>query len=253
MGAACWSPLYPPCGTLPPREVLLDSGAYSDQSHEHRLTFSASLERQLNWEKKAQLLWGDNFRVGTLVAYDFLLNHDHLSDASQRIDITIQANHYLASQRDFLAPRRLCFPIQGSQPSEYVASLEAILCDLRAGDVLGLGGWCIIGRRRTMLPDLEETCKKCLPLARERGVKHCHIFGVLWLPALYVVEREALKLGMTTSTDSAGPVMAFHSFSGSHTKGQRNHQALTRWWRKRLLHMTEDADYKGTNNDSKSQ
>jgi hypothetical protein len=121
---------------------------------------------------------------------------------------TIAAAAYLAGHRGDLAPRTLVLSCQGVTVDQYAACAAEVLRHARPGDWLGLGGWCILGRNRSWLPEFAATLRAVLPTASAAGLGHVHLFGVLFLPALGWLAWEADRHGLSCSTDSATPIVA---------------------------------------------
>jgi hypothetical protein len=198
--------------------ALLDSGAFSDRP-QARLTPAQALARQLAWEDKAARLWGQPFRAQYLVSYDRLIDETWVAgmrhkrrwtvrDAEQAVTETVDAAAYLASQRARLAPRRLILSCQGVDAGQYAACVRAVLAHATPADWIGLGGWCILGRHTSWLSTFWATLRLILPPVADAGIRHVHIFGVLYRPALGGLLWLADQHGLTVSTDSSAPVLA---------------------------------------------
>jgi hypothetical protein len=214
--------------------VLLDSGAFSDPP-EQRLSPEAALARQLRWEALASNAWGAPCRAEALVSYDRLIDevwttstggpgvngtgggaravrHQQrwtVASADAAVRDTVAAARYLATQRDLLAPRTLVLACQGVDAVQYRECVVEVLRVATPADWIGLGGWCILGRcRRRWLPAFWETLHTCLPLIARAGVRHVHVFGVLWPPALGGLVWLADQHGLVVSTDSSAPLLA---------------------------------------------
>lgn len=212
------------------QSVLLDSGAYSDTTF-YRLSLAEALERQLDHARRFNYL----SRVQRLVAYDVLVDEQAGQDGERvkqrmnadlakfAVEQTIKSAEYLASQRDYIYeqvghPVSLVFSAQGSDAAQYLECARAILPYLQPGDTFGLGGWCILGQRRTLLPTFYETIAALVPELKEALVKDVHIFGVCLADALgallfqcdYTRQRDGSwqldeRRRIRVSTDSVGP------------------------------------------------
>ena len=235
--------------------ALLDSGAFSDPL-DRRLTPGGALARQLAWEERASARWGGPFRAHALVSYDLLIDETwtdegrqkrrwSLGEAEWAVHQTIEAAHYLASQRTRLWPRRLVLSCQGVDPLQYLACAEAILQVATPDDWVGLGGWCIIGRHKRLLPALWTTLRLVLPRVAAAGVGHVHLFGVLWQPALGGLVWLADQLGLTVSSDSTAPVLACtwknQRKSGARCAYWRDNVA---WWQRTLANLRASEWYR---------
>lgn len=207
-----------PAELVPAVRGMLDSGAFSD-APEDRLSADAALERQLRWEANAARFWGAPYQSEALVSYDLLIDEKwadgarkkerwSVKDADHAVRVTVDAAAYLVSQRQRLAPRRLVLAAQGVDAVQYEECVRGVLEHAAGNDVLGLGGWCILGWFRTWIPEFWRTCARVLPLIRDAGVVQVHIFGVLYQPVLgpllYLCDRHGLRL----STDSSAPILA---------------------------------------------
>ena len=199
-------------GRKPPNNsyYLLDSGAFTDKPTA-RLTPDKALDRQLEWEEIVQ------HRAFGFVSYDLLIDETwwnetktkkrwSLSQADWAITETIQAAKYLASQRDRLADRKLLLSCQGVDAIQYTECAIEVLKFSTPVDWFGLGGWCIIGKQRSYLTEFFKTCYSVLPLVKQSGVNHVHIFGVTYLPALGGLLYLADQNGLTVSTDGTKPI-----------------------------------------------
>ena len=223
-GYRCFTAAHP-AQTVPfaPAEVaaidaILDSGAFTDPPH-RRLSPAGALGRQLAWEGKASVKWGAPFRASALVSYDLLIDEVwtgatrtkrrwSVREADRAVRATVDAAAYLASRRPDLAPRALILSCQGVDRAQYAECAAGVLASAEPGDWLGLGGWCILGRWTSWLPEFFATCRAVLPMARAAGIGRAHIFGVLYLPALGGLLWLADRLGMDVSTDSTAPILA---------------------------------------------
>jgi hypothetical protein len=208
-----------PADVAPQVVPRLDSGAFSDAPKD-RLTPEAALERQLAWERNAARFWGAEVTAEALVSYDLLIDEKwtaggrrvkqrwSVGEADRAVRVTVEAAAYLTSQRERLAPRRLILAVQGVDHFQYEDCVAGVLAHATPADVLGLGGWCILGQWRSWLPTFWGAMRRSLPLAAAAGVRDVHIFGVLYRPALgpllWLCDQHSLSL----STDSSAPVLA---------------------------------------------
>ncbi len=240
-----------------PSEVLalLDSGAFTD-SPENRLTPEQALDRQLTWEQRASKGWGMPWISHALVSYDLLIdetwvggrrykNRWDLKKADWAVGQTILAAAYLASQRKFLAPRRLVLSCQGVDAQQYLDCTDAILQFAQPEDWIGLGGWCILGRFTTLLPEFWTTLYHVLPRIADRGIKHVHIFGVLYRPALGGLLWLADSYGLSVSTDSTAPILDCTRADPQKAGVRRNYwRDNVAWWQDSLANLRASPYYK---------
>jgi len=201
-----------------PKKILgyLDSGAFSDPA-DKRLSSDEALCRQLAWERKANDQWGAPWQAQGIVSYDLLIDETwvngekhkrrwSIKQADIAIRETIEAAQYLTTQRPHLTPRRLILSCQGVDAIQYRECAQAILNLAQPQDIIGLGGWCILGRVRSLLPEFWKTLYAVLPLVADKGIKDVHIFGVLYQPALGGLLWLADQYGLNISTDSSAPI-----------------------------------------------
>ena len=190
--------------------VLQDSGAFSD-SWSTRLTFEAALNRQIAHAERYRYVDQITHRA----SYDLLIDEVWtdgnrtkrrwtVEQAVSAVEETVNAAEYLANHRNGLD---LVLSAQGVDAVQYLDCVRRVVPFLDLDrDVLGLGGWCIIGKLPSvMLPVFRETVKIVIPYIAPRGVKGVHIWGVLYAPALAELLCACDKHGISVSTDSSGP------------------------------------------------
>lgn len=257
-GNRCFSAAHRPhkgeydCSQL---NVLLDSGAFTDP-WEQRLTPELALERQLDWEAKASQKWSQTLQAHALVSYDFLIDevwvggHRYkerwtVQKADQAVASTIEAATYLANQRQRLSPRALVLACQGVDAMQYEDCVTEVLKAAQPQDWIGLGGWCILGLYKSWLPEFWSTCYRILPRIASVGVKHIHIFGVLYLPALGGLLWLADQYGLSVSTDSTRPLLEAtwpdKQKAGCRCDYWRDNVA---WWKETLTHLRGSTWYR---------
>ena len=190
--------------------VIQDSGAFSDNLGD-RLTFTAALERQKRHADK----YGYTGQITHRASYDLLIDEVWtdgnrtkrrwtVDQAVSAVNETIRAAEYAVNHREGLG---LVLSAQGVDTTQYLECVKNIvpLLDLKR-DILGLGGWCIIGKLpRVMMPVFEETVKVVIPFIAKAGVKRVHIWGVLHAPALAALLHACDQYEISVSTDSSGP------------------------------------------------
>src|SRR5262245_31071942 len=146
-GDRCWTAArrFQFRGDLASVRCLLDSGAFSDPP-ERRLTPEQALERQLAWEQRAA--GGSDWRVEAVVSLDRLIDETGLDGRRQKrrwtleaaesaVHETVEAAHYLASQRERLAPRQLVLACQGVDSEQYADCAAGVLDVAQPGDWIG--------------------------------------------------------------------------------------------------------------------
>jgi hypothetical protein len=234
---------------------LLDSGAFTDPP-ERRLTPATALDRQLRWEGLASEKWGGTWRASALVSYDLLIDEVwaggtrvkrrwSVAEAERAVRVTVEAAAYLASRRAAVAPRTLVLSCQGVDAAQYDECATAVLASATPRDWIGLGGWCILGRWRSWLPEFWRTLRRVLPRVARAGVGHVHIFGVLWLPALGGLAWLADQCGLTVSTDSTAPILNC-SWRDKRKSGARHPywRDNVAWWQETLANLRESEWYR---------
>lgn len=192
-------------------EVIQDSGAFSD-SWATRLSLSAAWDRQVDHAEKH----GYSDQVTHRASYDLLIDETWLDgkrskkrwsfeDASQAVEATVKASQFAAARRDKVG---LVQSAQGVEPDQYLHCVQRVIENLDPErDKLGLGGWCILGIRRELMPVFQKTIEQVVPYAAEAGVKSLHIWGVIYPPALGLLQWWADLYGLSVSTDSTSPAL----------------------------------------------
>lgn len=189
--------------------VIQDSGAFSDNLGD-RLTFAAALERQKRHADK----YGYAQQITHRASYDLLIDEVWtdgnrtkrrwtVEQAESAVEETVRAAEFLADHREGL---RLVQSAQGVDAAQYLECVKRVIptMDIQR-DVLGLGGWCIIGKLpKVMQPVFKETVKAIIPYAASQGVKQVHIWGVLYAPALAALLHACDQYEIAVSTDSSG-------------------------------------------------
>lgn len=202
------TPVYVPPGV----EVIQDSGAFSD-NWSSRLTFEAALLRQIAHAEQ----YGYADMITHRASYDLLI--DEVWDGGNRhkrrwtveaaesaVNETVAAAEYIVQHRNGLG---LVLSAQGVDAPQYLDCVKRItpLLD-NDRDILGLGGWCIIGKMPTaMLGVFRDTIRAVVPYAAAQGVRRVHIWGVIFPYALGELLWMCDQHGIALSTDSAGPTL----------------------------------------------
>lgn len=190
-------------------DVLLDSGAFQDIKKSERLTCQGALERQLNFEDKV------GFFSKYIVSYDRIVDESPtvhgerkkrrvgLSMAEKYVQETIDAAKYLADERDELEPRRLVLSNQGINPDQYIRGLKEVLKFAEPRDVIGLGGFCIIGQIPRYVKDYYAVLERALPLLKVKKIRRLHVFGVGVFKVLIRTHVLCWKYGIIPSYDTS--------------------------------------------------
>jgi hypothetical protein len=189
-------------------EVIQDSGAFSD-SWSQRLTFEQALSRQLAHAEK----YGYADKITYRATYDLLIDEVwsdgnrfkrrwSAAQAEDAVDTTVNAAAWMDDHRDEIP---LAISAQGVDAPQYLRCIERLIPFFKHGDILGLGGWCIIGKMsRQMMPVFEETVDLIFPFIKRQGIPSVHIWGVIYPPALAYLSLAAHQYDISVSTDSAG-------------------------------------------------
>jgi hypothetical protein len=126
-----------------------------------------------------------------------------VQDAESAVDTTVAAAKWLDDHRNGLP---LIVSAQGVDAAQYLRCAERLMPYIKPGDYFGFGGWCIIGKMPAqMMPVFRETVALVIPFLGKEGIKHIHIWGVIYPKALGVLLWECDQWGITVSTDSVGP------------------------------------------------
>lgn len=217
VGRAMVNPLYPIRQIAPDARIICDSGAFQDLGARPRLSPRGALERQLRFEE--QLRWyTDNhgFAFEAMVIYDQMAGVDETIISGRKVKVrgtldtaraavaeTLQAARYYASQRHRIRGA-LCFAGQGVTPDQYVEECVAPMALLmRPGDWFAFGGFCIIGRQRSLIPIFYETFTRVLDALIPHGITRYHLLGVTVPEPVEFAAAEAARRGVAVSTDSS--------------------------------------------------
>lgn len=239
---------------------IIDSGAFTDP-WASRLTSEQALTRQLAWETEAGQRWGYPWQAYALVSYDLLIDEVwaggekikrrwSIKDAEKAVKETVAAAQYLASQRENLSPRRLILSAQGVDAIQYRECMAEVLSVATPADIIGFGGWCILGRMTSWLPEFWRTLRLTFPMIAGAGIKDVHIFGVLYQPALGGMLWLADQYGLSISTDSTAPIKACMVTTDRARKkaGVRVESGYWRdnanWWIESLANLRQSEYYK---------
>lgn len=234
-------------------QVIQDSGAFSDNWTE-RLTFPAALKRQ---EDHAERFNYAN-QITHRATYDLLIDEVWqdgnrfkrrwtVEAAEAAVDTTVAAAKWLDDHRNGLP---LIVSAQGVDAPQYLRCAQRLMPFMQSDDYFGFGGWCIIGKMpAVMMPVFRETVTLVVPFLGKEGIKHIHIWGVIYPKALGILLYECDQWGITVSTDSVGPTT--HPVFGQWGYGEwrdntyvkpkvnvgaerARHTALTREWLSRF-------------------
>lgn len=170
------------------------------------------MERQLAFEKKI------GRSAYALVSYDRLVDEQMEGGeqikkrvtgdtAEQYVTETIEAAEYLSSRRERLPGRRLVLSCQGSTAEQYLDCLKEVLQIARPGDIVGLGGFCILSKSKTYENQFYEVIREGFPCIKRAGVDRVHIFGMGVFRALVQADIWARMNGLECSYDTSAAEM----------------------------------------------
>ena len=192
-------------------KVIQDSGAFCD-SLSTRLSFISALERQMKHANKYKY----EHMITHRASYDLLID-EKWNDQGERKKIrwrneeaeyatteTIKGAEFLSNHRQGLG---LVLSAQGVTCNQYMRCAKEITPMMNMDiDIFGLGGWCILGKKKTTLfPDFVEIMSNVIPYLSSAGVKKVHIWGVLYAIPLGSLLWICDKYNINLSTDSSGP------------------------------------------------
>lgn len=195
----------------PDTQVIQDSGAFSDNWTE-RLSFSDALDRQIRHGQKH----GYVSQITHRATYDLLIDEVwndgnrqkrrwSVLEAESAVDETVQAAAWLNKHREGMP---LIISAQGVDAAQYLRCVQRLMPLIQTGDIVGLGGWCIIGKMsRQMMPVFQETVKIVIPFLAQEGIDRVHIWGVIYPPALATLYHACSQHQIQVSTDSMGPCL----------------------------------------------
>lgn len=227
--------------------VLGDSGAFSHDPS-CRWALSEHRCRLLQWEQAfSRRIEYSGWQFRAVSSYDVLIDETWVNgirnkqrwtpeSAQWAVTQTIQAAQYLAAHRQDLAPRTLVLGCQGVNADQYEYCVEQILQVATSNDWIALGGWCIIGQQKHYLIEFYEVLRRVIPKIAHAGVRHIHLFGVLYEPAIAPFHWICQQYGLTCSTDSARPIINCITPS---PKALKRAGALAAYWKDNVLAWKE--------------
>ncbi len=216
-GFVAHSGVYVPDGV----QVLQDSGAFGEPmsaGRAARLSFADALKRQQAHAARYDYA----HKIAYQASYDLLVDHRlseaaYLSGAFRRsilrcaesdgeeaVEVTIRAARFLDQHRHHDG-YPLALNVQGVTPEQYLRCVQAVVPLLRGGDMLGLGGWCVLGRLPRMMGDFLQTLALVMPFLARESVSRVHLYGCIYTPALAAALAMCDQYGIMLSNDSAFP------------------------------------------------
>lgn len=199
-------------------EVLVDSGAYQKKDMLKRLTPERAFKRQREFEFERRPIDGRPWR---LMSYDCLRGVDEElredeqgitrmkvrgseETAAPAVALTIEAAEYYAKRAPDVEGG-VALSAQGATVPQYLACARTLVELARPGlDWLALGGFCIIGRNRKLIPMFLEICETVAQMCRARGIVQVHVLGVACPEAVIGAAAIFRRSGVRLSTDTSG-------------------------------------------------
>ena len=222
--------------------LLYDSLAFTDVLTNCRVSPKDALDRQMETLARLTAKPRETF----IVSYDRLIDEKFIDGKREKqrwtleegklaVEQTVEAAAYLNSQRRRLKGVTLVQSCQGVDARQYLECTEKVLRYCQKVDVLGLGGWCILGRQPSYLPIFFKAMDEVIPLIAVSGIKQVHIFGVTWYkqrgsidaPLPYLLKL-CDKYALNLSTDGTSPI------SNSLWKNTKRSGAEFSYWRHNL-------------------
>lgn len=190
-------------------DIMLDSGAFQDLNDRQRLSFQGALDRQIDFEEKV------GFKANYIVSYDRMVDETPTVQghrekrrvgkvrAERYVRDTVDAAKFMADSRKELKGRTLVLSNQGINPKQYLQCVKEILEFAEPSDIIGFGGFCIIGRIPSLEEDYFKTLANALPLIKEKKIKRIHLFGVGVFKVLLRTQALCYKYGIDPSYDTS--------------------------------------------------
>lgn len=222
---------------LPGTLVVCDSGAFGKGDMLRRLTADEAIDRQLRLQQRMRDEGcGQDFHFEAVITYDMLVGVDEAIKNGERVkrrgteesaaeavfETVCSAVAYQGRRDEFAGA--IAYAAQGATVRQYMQCVRAILPSIRPGrDWLALGGFCIIGMQRSLIPQFLETCRQVAPLAAAHGIHRVHVLGVCVVDALQAAADILSAYGIEFSTDSV-------SMETNATMGKEWHEDhMLRW------------------------
>jgi hypothetical protein len=241
--------------------VLGDSGAFS-HSPTKRWSFEEHVEKLGNWERRfAQSQGWKQWNFSVIASYDLLIDEVWVDDFRQKqrwsvveaeraVNQTVAAAQYLNLQRKTLQPRILLLGCQGVNAAQYRRCVERVLEVAAPGDWIGFGGWCILGhlKFKHYLFEFFKVLNECVELVARAKIKHIHLFGVRYEPAVAAMQWTCDRYGISCSTDSSRflldccvPTPSALKKSGAREPYWRDN---VDWWKAHLANLNRSPYYR---------
>jgi hypothetical protein len=223
----------------PDAQVIVDSGAFSLEYNAMRPTPDDALRYQYDHMDKygygEQAIGQSSLDVfiDEMWSPDETGEHCRVKqrwseqDAAEAVEETVKGAQYLSTHRDSTIPCIL--NVQGVSPLQYLTCAQRIVPLLHPGDILGLGGWCIVGRSPAqMMPVFRATMQLLIPFLATEGIQRVHVWGLCYAEALGFLLWLCDLYGITLSTDTAmpaqRPVFGEYGYADWHMRDYKAHR-----------------------------
>ena len=152
----------------------------------HYERVSTHLQRRIEAAERHAEQFGYLRQITARASYDVLIDETWTEDASGllvrrkkrwsetdadlAVEETVAAAAYLNQHRNGLP---CILSAQGVAPSQYLHCVERLLPYVHDGDIVGLGGFCILGRNHSYLPGFRETMRLVIPFLNGKAFDGC--------------------------------------------------------------------------------
>jgi hypothetical protein len=237
-----------------------DSGAFS-HSPSQRWSFEQHIANLGKWEKNFAKSQGwEQWNFSAVASYDLLIDEVWVDGSRQKqrwsaleaeraVRETVAAAQYLNSQRKTLQPRILLLGCQGVNAAQYRHCTEKVLEVAAPGDWIGFGGWCILGHLsfKHYLFEFFKVLNECVELVARAKIKHIHLFGVRYEPAVAAMQWTCDCYGISCSTDSSRVLLDCGVATPSVLKKSGARKPYWRdnadWWKAHLASLDQSPYY----------
>lgn len=198
------------------KEVMIDSGAFQERDMLNRVSPLEAISRQTGLMSRLMYQRRTVVPQFKLVIYDKLVGVDEAiidgkrvkkrgtdETAQSAVEETLQSGKCYAQNRHLLNSASIVFSSQGVSTEQYYGCAKQLISLMREGDIFAFGGFCILGRKSSLLPQFKETVRAVLPLLKQHGVRRAHLLGVGVHTGLEFAYAEAARYGVAMSTDGS--------------------------------------------------
>jgi hypothetical protein len=126
-------------------------------------------------------------------------------EAWDAVEETIDAAQFLVDNRNIVPSGGLILSAQGVSVEQYALCTREVAQMVEETDMVGLGGWCILGKQRSLFPIFVEIMDAVIPIIAASPCRRVHIWGMMYAPALAELLWLCNRYGLQLSVDSSGP------------------------------------------------